>query len=300
MVLSFICRPLRQRLVSQLFFAFPQFSTYGPLRIRGPDWSLGENDTIRELHAKGSSVRQMMPMLPGRTFSAITSRTAHVKYWEGQPSTRSSSTKWSLGDDARLMQLVKDGQSLSEARKHFPTRTLGAVRGRWAYHLRPAMQTLSQSRSRRKYSPAEIAEIMERYQADETVGAIAARFDRSHAGIARLLYRRVPENMKRTVGGESGRRLWSCEDDERLRRLCRSATQLRDIPSHFPDRSPQAVRIHIRSIERDLRQWRVASTPSKIVHTSRTLEVQARILDMRREKRIGARSNSSSRTCVSA
>ena len=220
----------------------------------------------------------MIPSLPGRGHGAISKRARHLKLSDGDPIPRHiPRTRWSPEEDERLKGLMKDGLSLPQARLYFPTRGLHSVKGRWDAHFAPGAQRPSRANVGKPYSPKEVTKVLEMRSANETMTHIAKELGRSRAGIAQLVAKHSSRETTSQPNPGQGRRNWTPEEDRTLNKLYWSNTPYHEIVKHIEGPSQHAIESRLRETVSKLR---TRSGPS-----AKTLDLQARILELRREQK---------------
>ena len=200
---------------------------------------------LRRLHAAGKTARQMKEDLPSRPVGAIATRMTTLSLQEGDLTLTSSRAPWSAAEDAKLRTLVEQGSSMAAAWKHFPDRSLCALRSYFYSVCRPTSKGLTRTNHAGPYTESELNTAVEMYKSGVSNISIADKLGHSHMAITRLLSGTLSSDIKNNIGRTPRYKLWTAEDDTKLPKLYREGHSEPKIASLLGDRTARAVNMRI-------------------------------------------------------
>ncbi|KAM0722070.1 hypothetical protein Q7P37_002996 [Cladosporium fusiforme] len=195
-----------------------------PKRKRYRRWPTDEIQLIKDLCAKGMSLKAIADMFPDRSYSAVCWVSSLTKSPDVELFANSSRRNWSVSETKKLVEMRKQGASWLEIQKEFTGNSLGSLK---CLHQRfsHGQDKISGQRLHMPWTVQEIAQLQELASQGRKQYEIAKMMGRSSAAISSQW------NKLRQAGlvGHAGVKLWSPEEDQLLSNMYRNHRPLYEI-----------------------------------------------------------------------
>lgn len=219
--------------------------TLEPTRVvkRGRIWTSDEDELLLKLRGEGRPWAEIDEFFPERSWNGLSAR-YHRLIRDPSTVRNGKPESWTKKETKLLLELVDLGLSWKEIAKHFPTRSVGALRSHYWVLVQGHQPSRTVSNA---YTADEDNVILEGLSSGKTLEEIAQSLERD-----RLSVRKRMKKLERlhgldpalqTVAGRS----YSDADLELIRRERDSNVSWKDIAAkHFPGRSIKSLKAFYR------------------------------------------------------
>jgi hypothetical protein len=253
------------------------FSLSGSLYGARRPWTSEESRKLLELYEKGLSVPQISKEFGDRSIISVRDHVADLRRGSSEISSKKP---WTAEEISILLAKRQAGCAFKDI--HLPGRSRMALQERWKHcqdlgnrwQDNKGAKAPPTVKSRRTYTDAEVERIIDlRLKERKSMKEIAFEMGRSNESIIQIWGKRCKHLVTKEALQElrsSG--AWTSKNDDLLVKLYNQGKKVRDIHTHFPDRTLAATQLRLYALRNSLLARQANASPATMESLKLELE----------------------------